>query len=298
MDSNKFPHQRKRKGLITETQTHWYNSPLTSSYLVKNTLNGSERTQYGHPVILLPGGFDPHQGTYSENVIRQLLTKPNINAVYDVHFYSEKRAGYLDPESFIQDITKIYTTEGKKPILVGMSGSTLLLLFSLYRLKQKNHFPNAQSTLLIGPYVPSHHSLLGKNISLYYNRKKLREKVANHCGHQYLFGNSDRIQDYWDSNPVFSQAIRKKEFHNLAGSLKTSLDVLFFKLDTLSASGKRMLQDLFGANILKSQISKHHRSLLHIPEFDEMLADYCNEAGAPVDLSVQDRTPAQHTSSV
>ena len=282
MDKNKFPHQRERKDLTTEAITSWNGAPLTGCYLVKNTLSAHKEKQNCQPVILFPGGFDPFQGSFSSKAIRKLLAKPNISAVYEAHYFSEERAGYLDPETYIADLKNIYTSEGKKPILAGMSASTFMLMSALYQLKQENAILNVEKTLLIGPFLPDYRSFLGRNLRHYYNRKSMRDKIIHHCGHVHVFENGVRMRAWWASNAAFRQAVKKKEFHQLAGSLNTQLDALFFQIDTLSIKGKRRLKKQFGTSIIKEKISKHHRSLLFIPEFDKMLTEYCGNATAPV----------------
>ncbi len=288
----KHPHLRQRKDIATEAITQWQNKTLEGCYLVKNTLPNSKTDTEGTPVILLPGGFDPYQGSFSGNAIRKLLNKPNINAVYEAHYCSQDRAGYLDPEPYIADLKHIYTsTPNNKPILVGMSASTIMLLIALYKLDKENATVNAQSTLLIGPFLPDHRSILGKNLRHYYNRKSMRDKIIHHCGHKHVFENGVRIRGWWESNSALSQSIKKKELNNLAKNLNTSLDALFFKIDTLSFSGKRVLKNAFGANIIKEKIPKHHRSLLYIPEFDVMLADYCENASIlTAEIKLQNKT--------
>jgi len=287
MDENKFPHQRKLEGITTEAVTTWNGTPLTGCYLIKNTLSDGETKQSGQPVILFPGGFDPYQGSFSKNAVKKLLEEQNISAVYEAHCFYKERPGYLDPDTYIADLKNIYSVSGEKPILAGMSSSTFWLMTALYQLKQENAQLNVDNTLLIGPFVPDYYSIVVALMKPYYNRKVMKEKMIRFCGHGQVIDNDSRMKAWWEANSAYKQAIDKKEFHQLAASLNTQLDVLFFQYDTLSLKGRRILKKQFGANIFKEEIRKHHRSLLRIPEFDEMLVDYCYKAGAPIKVTPQ-----------
>lgn len=299
MDTKTYPHLIQRKGISTEVVIQWNGEPLTGCYLVKNTLSDNKTGEEGTSVILCPGGFDPNQGSFSQKAIRKLLAKPNISAVYEAHYCSEGKAGYLEPEPYKEDLKTIYTKSiNNKPILVGMSASTIILLTSLYELGKENALINAQSTLLIGPFLPDHRSFLGKNLRRYYDRKSMRDKIIHHCGHKHVFENGVRLRKWWESKPELGQAIKNKTFKNLAKNLNSSLDALFFQIDTLSIGGKRVLKNIFGANIIKEKIPKHHRSLLYIPEFDDMLADYCeNIAASSAVIKTQNKAREEQVSA-
>jgi len=297
MIKNKFPHQREHEELATEVVTSWNGVPLNACYLVKNTLSKGKTPRDGQSVILFPGGFDPYKGSFSSNVVKKLLEKPNINAVYEAHCFYKENPGYLDPDGYIADLKKIYTAAGAKPILAGMSSSTFWLMSALYQLKQENASINVEKTLLIGPFVPGYFSIVVALMEPYYDRKSMREKMIRFCGHTHVIENDARMKAWWEASKTYRQAIDKKEFHQLAQSLNTQLDALFFQFDSLSLKGKRRLKKQFGANIFKEKIPKHHRSLLRIPEFDEMLLDYCGKTDTPMEVTTQKKTPNRETAS-
>lgn len=271
-----YPHVRHFKGIKSTPLSHWQNTPLKGSYLVESTLE-SPSEGASQAVILCSGAFDPFRGSYSEKTIRGILDRPNISAVYEVHFFHENQPGKLDPATYIEDLSLIYRTENT-PIMIGMSASTWMLTSAMYNAQKRTEKTDSKKTLLIGAAAPGHLSLLGRCLSPFYSRKSMHEKIAHHCGHPHTIKNSDAIDAWWDSNPEIRQAVHNKVLQGMAPQFGTQMDLLYFKFDTLSFKGKRLFKNFCGASTLEEKIPKHHRSLLDIPEVDAFLPKYCETA--------------------
>ena len=110
---------------------------------------------------------------------------------------------------------------------------------------------------------------------MFYQREKMRDKLMHHCGHRHLFDNSDRMFSWWENSPPLRKDLKAKRFKEMSQRINIPVETLFFKIDTLSWSGKRILKKVFNAKLDNPKIPGHHRSLLHIPEFDDMLSACC-----------------------
>ncbi|MBV1929661.1 MAG: hypothetical protein KUG81_09145 [Gammaproteobacteria bacterium] len=277
MQNNQELHQRAIPSIHHQFVDQWDGVSLTATYLIESSIEGKVPTVEERPVILIPGGFDPIKGSYSENAIRALLATPGISSVYEMHFFAHKKAGYIEVESVIRDLCELLLKGSLRPLLIGMSASTCMLSAAINEASKINTQLNSSGLILVGPYLPDNINLLGRGLAPFYLRKKMQEKLLAHCGHPHLFDNSDRMLQWWKNTPPLREDLKAKRFPEMSQRIQIKTEVLFFKIDTLSWSGKRILKKAYGANVDNPKIPGHHRSLLHIPEFDQMLAACCQK---------------------
>jgi hypothetical protein len=275
MQNKQFLHQRDIPGIQHQFIDQWENILLTGSYLIESTLKDKVPTPNERPVILIPGGFDPIKGSYSANAVLKLLDTPGVSSVYELHFFSQGETGYIEVDPIIHDLCRLLNESSQRPVFVGMSASTCMLSAALNEAAKNDQGLHASGALLIGAYLPDNVNLMGRLLAPFYLRKKMRPKLMAHCGHPHLFDNSDRMFGWWKTSPPLRKDLKAKRFEEMAQRMTINVETLFFKIDTLSWSGKRILKKAYKAKMDNPKIPGHHRSLLHIPEFDEMLSTCC-----------------------
>ncbi|MBV1869884.1 MAG: hypothetical protein KUG76_03170 [Gammaproteobacteria bacterium] len=275
MQNNQELHQRAIPDIHHQFIDQWDGIPLTGTYLIESSIEGKTPTIEERPVILIPGGFDPIKGSYSENAIRLLLATPGVSSVYEMHFFAHKKAGYIEVEPVIHDLCELLLKSSLRPLFIGMSASTCMLCAAINDASKTGAQLNASGLILVGPYLPDNVNLLGRCLAPFYLRKKMREKLLAHCGHPHLFDNTDRMLQWWKNTPPLRQDLKAKRFIEMSQRIQIKAEVLYFKIDTLSWSGKRILKKAYGANTGNPKIPGHHRSLLHILEFDQLLSTCC-----------------------
>ncbi|MBL4608774.1 MAG: hypothetical protein JKY01_13235 [Pseudomonadales bacterium] len=274
MQNNQFLHQRDIPGINHQFIDQWEGIPLTGCYLIESTLTDKTAPDK-RPVILIPGGFDPIKGSYSANAITKLLNTAGVSAVYELHFFSQGESGYIDVDPIITDLCRLLTESNQRPVFVGMSASTCMLSAAINEASKQTDDLRAAGALLIGAYLPDNVNLLGRLLAPFYLREKMHEKLIAHCGHRHLFDNTDRMFGWWKTSPPLRIDLKAKRFKEMSQRITIDIETLFFKIDTLSMSGKRILKKAYNAKMDNPKIPGQHRSLLHIPEFDELLCTCC-----------------------
>ena len=275
MQKKQFLHQRDIPGVQHQFIEQWESIPLTGTYLIESSLPNKTPSSNDRPVILIPGGFDPIKGSYSANAIEKLLSTQGVSSVYELHFFSQGESGYIEVDPIITDLCRMLNESTQRPVFVGMSASTCMLSAALNEAAKNDQGLNASGALLIGPYLPDNVNLMGRLLAPFYLRKKMREKLIKHCGHPHLFDNSDRMFGWWEKSPPLRKDLKAKRYKEISQRITINVETLYFKIDTLSWSGKRILKKAYNAKSDNPKIPGHHRSLLHIPEFDEMLCTCC-----------------------
>ena len=126
-------HSRNIEGIDSCAVTDWFGTPMNGVYFVKSTLPGGipSHGNATSPIVLIPGGFDPHFGEYSNALIRDLLERVGAPAVYEAHFCHEEQAGFLHVRAFIEDLAHICTDPSAQPVIVGLCAGTLALFGGL-----------------------------------------------------------------------------------------------------------------------------------------------------------------------
>ncbi len=100
-------HLRETEALHSEHATHWQGYQPRGLYFVKTTLRESPAADQGRPVLLMPGGFDPLRGAYSDALIHGMLATPGIGSVWEAHYRYQGQCGYGYPPLLIDDIAHI-----------------------------------------------------------------------------------------------------------------------------------------------------------------------------------------------
>ncbi|MDY6943183.1 MAG: hypothetical protein SVU69_09240 [Pseudomonadota bacterium] len=281
MGDVEFLHQQSIEGVRSRYLTHWYDTELQGTYLIENTLEGGSKNPSSPPVVLIPGGFDPVRGSYSQGLVTKLLKDVGVSAVYEAHYRYEGKCGYIEMPLVVDDLKNLLRNESANPVMVGLSASTFALSAALVAAGRESSQQAAKAILLIGAYIPGHVTLLGKALGPFYRREKMRQKVLRHCGHPYLFDNSVRMREWWDSYPEFRTILEKRDFDQLRERCSIPVELLFFRIDTLSWSGRRTMRKMFDAKIWPKTIPGHHRGLRYVPEADEIISQICDKLIQP-----------------
>lgn len=268
-------------------RTDWNGTTLRGHYLIE-TRRKPNPPAGSVPVVLIPGGFDPVRGSFGDAFIEGLLAHPGVSAVYEAHYEHQGRGGYVDIGSVLHDLRLMLTDAAQRPLLVGMSLSTFSLSCALHATLAAGATPAATGIVLIGPYLVGYETLLARALEPYYRREKMRERIFNHCGHPYLFDNSDRLRAWWDQQPAFRRFLQHGDFADFAQRQCASMNLVYFRLDTLSARGRRLFRQAFNAQAYPEVIPGYHRALRYLTAADPILLRACEHhlqrqpAAAPV----------------
>lgn len=254
--------------------TEWNGVALQGHYLIE-TRRKHNPPASGVPVVLFPGGFDPVRGSFGDAVIQGLLDHPAVSAVYEAHYEHQGRGGYVDITAVLHDLQLMLTDGAQQPLLVGMSLSTSSLSCALHATLAAGHTPTASGLVLIGPYIAGHETWLARALEPYYRRKKIRQRILKHCGHPYLFDNSDRLKLWWDGRPPFRRFLEEGHFADFSARQTVGMSLVYFRLDTLSGRGRRIMQRAFNARLHPEKIPGHHRALRYLTEADSILLRAC-----------------------
>jgi hypothetical protein len=247
---------------------------LQGHYLIE-TRRKTNPIASGVPVVLFPGGFDPVRGSFGDALIQGLLDHPGVSAVYEAHYEHQGRGGYVDITSVLHDLRLMLTSGKQRPLLVGMSLSTFSLSCALYATLVAGHAPTASGLVLIGPYLTGYETWLARALGPYYRREKIRQRILKHCGHPYLFDNSDRLIAWWNGRPPFRQFLEAGHCHDFRARQTVGMSLVYFRLDTLSGRGRRLMQRMFNAHSHPEKIPGHHRALRYLTEADPILLRAC-----------------------
>ncbi|HMM45009.1 MAG TPA: hypothetical protein PKE41_05200 [Candidatus Macondimonas sp.] len=255
-------------------RTDWNGVALRGHYLIE-TRRKSNPPGDSVPVVLIPGGFDPVRGSYGDAFIEGLLAHPRISAVYEAHYEHQGRGGYVDIASIVHDLRLMLTDSAQRPLLVAMSLSTFSLSCALHATLAAGEPPAATGIVLIGPYLAGYETLLARALEPYYRREKMRERIFKHCGHPYLFDNSDRLLTWWDQHPPFRRFLQEGDFADFAQRQTLSMNLVYFRLDTLSRRGRRLFKQAFNGQPHAEVIPGHHRALRYLAAADPILLRAC-----------------------
>jgi hypothetical protein len=266
-------------------RTEWNGVALQGHYLIE-TRRKTNPPSAGVPVVLFPGGFDPVRGSFGDALIQGLLDRPDVSAVYEAHYEHQGRGGYVDIASVLHDLQLMLTDQKQRPLLVGMSLSTSSLSCALHATLAAGHTPTASGLVLIGPYIAGYETWLGRALTPYYRREKMRQRIFSHCGHPYLFDNSDRLTAWWGTKPAFRRFLNEGHFADFNRRQTVRMSLVYFRLDTLSGRGRRIMQRVFNAHLHPEKIPGHHRALRYLAEADPILLRACADQLQPSQSTV------------
>jgi hypothetical protein len=105
----------------------------------------------------------------------------------------------------------------------------------------------------------------------------MRERIYKHCGHRYLFDNSDRLLAWWDQRPAFRRFLQEGDFAGFAQRQSASMNLVYFRLDTLSRRGRRLFGQVFNGQTHPEVIPGHHRALRYLSAADPVLLRACEQ---------------------
>ncbi|MGA9468974.1 MAG: hypothetical protein WBV19_00685 [Candidatus Macondimonas sp.] len=254
--------------------TEWNGVALQGHYLIETRRKNNPPASCV-PVVLFPGGFDPVRGSFGDALIQGLLDHPAVSAVYEAHYEHQGRGGYVDITAVLHDLQLMLTDGAQRPLLVGMSLSTSSLSCALHATLAAGHTPTASGLVLIGPYIAGYETWLARALAPYYRRKKIRQRILKHCGHPYLFDNSDRLKAWWHGRPPFRRFLEEGHFADFSARQTVGMSLVYFRLDTLSGRGRRIMQRVFNARLHPEKIPGHHRALRYLTEADSILLRAC-----------------------
>lgn len=255
-------------------RTDWNGTALRGHYLIE-TQRKPNPPEGSVPVVVIPGGFDPVRGSFGDAFIEGLLAHPRVSAVYEAHYEHQGRGGYVDIESVLHDLRLMLVDPVQRPLLVGMSLSTFSLSCALHATLAAGEAPSATGIVLIGPYLAGYETLLARGLGPFYRREKMRERIYKHCGHPYLFDNGDRLLAWWDQRPAFRRFLEKGDFAEFAQRQTVGMNLVYFRLDTLSRRGRRLFGRMFNGQTHPEVIPGHHRALRYLSAADPILLRAC-----------------------
>ena len=275
MDNMKHLHTRHLDGIKSEQVESWENTPLVGCYLLKSTLeNQNARTNSGPPVILIPGGWDPKQGEFSENLVRTLLEDEGASAVYELHYCFEGQDGYDEPDSVVQDLTVMSLGEAR-PVFVSLCAGGVLSLESVYRVVKENTAPSISGVFSIGPGT-SYLNRVGKTVvySLTNTKFSAFSKHFVYAGHDHTIGNAKRQYTFWFTT-LISKAIDDADpSEPIKGDFPVPVDVLYFQIDLVSREGRARLRRVFQSNHRSDNLPGAHGPLRNSKIADKQITGF------------------------
>ena len=265
---------RETEALHSEHVCDWQGDRPRGLYFVKTTLKDNPGGE-GRPVLLTPGGFDPLRGAYSDELIHGMLRAPGVGSVWEAHYRYEGQCGFGYAPYLIDDITAICARSTTPPLVVGMSGGSLLLAAGLLLAAQHQPRPTVKAALILGMYLPGFENLFVRLLFPYYRRPAMQERIARHCGHPYLLQTDVETRRWWDTQPEFRRLLENPRM-KAWDRFPVPVELLFFRIDTLSRRGIRRMHDLFDCTVHPRKIPGHHRSLRRdVPLAEEIIIDFC-----------------------
>jgi hypothetical protein len=279
MDSDDYIiHTRDIEGVESEAVTDWFGTPMRGLYFVKSTLPGNvlsdDKTTC--PIVLLPGGFDPKCGEYSDSLVRDLLERVGVPAVYEAHFCHEKRAGYLHTASVVEDVVHMCTDASARPVLVGLCAATLPVFGGLVETADGSAKPTALGALTIGSWVPSQYNLLGYFIarSTLKMAKRQSGKVRRYAGHGYLLDNGVNLRAWYAESGLHEKLVEARSNKADADRFPFPVEMIYFRIDMINGRSRRRLRRLFDSPKSGPKASGIHRSLRKASDADAMIGSF------------------------
>ena len=267
-------HLRATATLHSEHATDWQGYRPRGLYFVKTTLKDNPAGE-GRPVLLMPGGFDPLRGAYSDELIHGMLRAPGVGSVWEAHYRYQGQCGFGYAPFLIDDITAICARSATPPLVVGMSGGSLLLAAGLLLAAQHQPQPTVKAALILGMYLPGFENLFVRLLLPYYRRPSMQERINRHCGHPYLLQTDVETWRWWDTQPEFRRLLENPRMKSW-DRFPVPVELLFFRIDTLSRRGIRRMHELFDCTVHPRKIPGHHRSLRRdVPLAEETIIDFC-----------------------
>ncbi|MDP7639764.1 MAG: hypothetical protein QGG73_08625 [Candidatus Hydrogenedentes bacterium] len=278
-------HSRNIEGIDSCAVTDWFGTPMNGVYFVKSTLPGGipSHGNATSPIVLIPGGFDPHFGEYSNALIRDLLERVGAPAVYEAHFCHEEQAGFLHVRAFIEDLAHICTDPSAQPVIVGLCAGTLALFGGLLAATERSPNPSALGALSIGSYIPHQLNLLGRSIRWSARRLVERDsaRLRKYAGHNYLFQTGYALTDWYAESNLLESLLRARPNKAEEDRFPIPVEVVYFGRDILNARTRRRLRNLFDAPKAPKKVRGLHRSLRKSPDADSMIASFYQRMRAP-----------------
>lgn len=289
-NQNNYLHRREIANLKHSFSESWQGWDLSAFYFVKSEL-GHAPVDSRAPVILLPGGFDPQSGDYSEAMIEHLLRDLGASAVYEAHYNYNQLNGYAEPEAATQDLLHILTKKDPNPpLIVGLSGAAMVLAEALYRAHQQDQHITTRAALLVGTFLPSYLNLYGKAMMPLFGKGRMVEKVAKYAGHPYVFDNTERAKIWWMQSSELRCTLDRIGRQTPRNSFPIPVEIQQFFIDTLSRRGQAMMRKVFNMPRPEKPFQGSHRGLSNLKEADIRLIKFYNsysfsnnsDTGSPV----------------
>ncbi len=271
-------HTRDIEGVESHAVTDWFGTPMSGLYFVKSTLPGNvpSDNKTTCPIVLLPGGFDPKCGEYSGTLIRDLLERVGVPAVYEAHFCHEKRAGYLHTASVVEDIAHMCTDASARPVLIGLCAATLAVFGGLVETAERSAKTTALGALTIGSWVPYQYNLLGYFLarSTLKMAKRQGGKVRRYAGHDYLLDNAANLKAWYGESGLYEKLVEARANKAEADKFPFPVEMIYFRIDMINARSRRRLRRLFDAPKPGPKASGIHRSLRKASDADAMIGSF------------------------
>jgi len=266
---------RENEAIHSVHLDEWQGYRPRGMYFVKNTLKNNLPANQGRPVILMPGGFDPLAGAYSDKLIHSMLSVPGVGSVWEVHYRHDGKCGYGYAPVVIHDIEHICIHSTTPPLLVGMSGGSLLLAGGLLLAAQHKATPSIKAALILGMYLIGYENLFARLLLPYYRRPSMQEKIVRHCGHPHVYATDLSAREWWETNPEYRRIVDNPKT-KIWDKFPLPVEMLYFRIDTLSRRGAKRMQQLFDCTTHSKPIPGHHRSLRKgVLEADTAIVDFC-----------------------
>jgi len=295
-------HHREIPGIVSRTVTTWRGKPLRGLYFVESTLAGvatSGDSPKG-PALLLPGSWDPREGEYSDNLIRNLLQASGAPAVLEGHYRFDDQDGYVEPAALVDDLTSIYLDHEDPPTVVGLCFSCPFVLEALLKACEQEPTPPVAGVLVIGLGVPGFLNAVGRTaLHSHINMKVGAEaRHLKYTGHAHTAGNNARGES-WIRDSRLTRAMRAVDQDAPIQPFPVPVDALYFRLDVATRQARQLTRHVFGITGKRPAIPGYHRSLRRRSPADAMIAAFYEETqgmSRPNSLDL-DASPGVRTSA-
>lgn len=277
MSSMNYLHKRDIPGVVCSYTEQWQGRKLSGLYLLKCELAEKIEDDGRPPLFLFPGGFDPKDGDFSETTISELLHEARLPAVYEAHFLYEGECGFANVQAIYEDIKYILSSEGVAPLVVGLSGTSMLLADALYVLSQREEAANVSGAFLIGTNLPTFFNLFGRLMMTKFGGARMERRVAKHCGHPFVFDNSEAAEQWWKNNSELNPVLQNLDAGQYSKTFPVPVELHYFRVDTMNRRGREKMSALFSCPEMEKPIPGSHRGLTEIKEVDELLVEFAKK---------------------
>lgn len=270
-------HARSLPGVVSEEAPTWRGMPMRGLYFVESRLAEGARPDTGRgPAVLLPGSWDPHQGEYSNAVLRSLLEEAGAPSVFEAHYRFEGQDGRFEPDAVVADLVDIFLDAASPPTVVGLCLASPFVLEALLAACERDPAPPVAGVLVIGNGVPGHLNRLGRMTFRNYTNKTIAaiSKRFSYAGHNFTSDNIVRGEQ-WLRESRLTAALARAEKDGPITPFPVPVESLYFRFDISTREVRALTRRVFGIERAAPLIPGYHRSLRRpSPADDTILAFY------------------------